>query len=181
VSDYIPSFISNLYDQLDNPDDYTFARLSGWFLDASNIGQLNNLIGSDYSPTGFVNSSGKITGYAIVPEIGLNELGIYKLLFNYKYYNSLARTSLASSSTAAGDWVTLEEGDSKITRLNKNEISKTYRGLAQDAKQELDKAVKMYLKYGAISQQIAGDDTVGFSNYIQKDYNRQDYGSWPAY
>lgn len=68
--------------------------------------------------------------------------------------------------TVGQDWLTLQEGDSKITRVNYNEVSKNLRGLAKDAKETLDKAVKMYLKYGAIPEQIAGDDTIGISNYL---------------
>jgi hypothetical protein len=74
--------------------------------------------------------------------------------------------------TVGQDWVNLQEGDSKITRVNYNEVSKNLRGLAKDAKETLDKAVKMYLKYGAVPQQIVGDDTVGISNYLATSEDR---------
>jgi len=172
VSDF-SNFVNNIYTELDQPDDYSPARISGWFLDSSNVGQLNNLIGTSYQPSAFYNSSGQMTGFGIVPAVSGNELGIFKLLFEYKYYYRLSRYTATSLMTIGQDWTTLQEGDSKITRVNYNEVSKNLRGLAKDAKESLDKAVKMYLKYGAIPQQIAGDDTIGISNYAP---NAEDRG-----
>ena len=172
MSDYFTNFVSGIYIELDKPSDYSTSRISGWFLDNSNLGQLNNLIGTSYISNGFYNSSGVMTGYGVVPPIGGNDLGIYKMLFDYNYYVRLSRSVAVSASTAGQDWVTLAEGDSKITRVNKNEISKNLRSLAKDSKEVLDRAVKMYLKYGATAQQVAGDDVIGISNYISISYDR---------
>jgi hypothetical protein len=70
------------------------------------------------------------------------------------------------------DWTDLREGDSNIKKINKNEISKNFRGLSQDCQAELNKTVKMYLKYGAVPEQVAGDDTEGVSHYIIQEYQR---------
>jgi hypothetical protein len=172
VSDYFTNFVNRIYDELDEPYDYSKARISGWFLDSSNLGQLNNLIGTCYTPTGYYNDSGRLTGFGVTPTIKGNELGVYKLLFDYNYYFRLSRLTATSLMTVGQDWVSMQEGDSKITRINYNEVSKNLRGLAKDAKETLDKAVKMYLKYGAIPQQIAGDDTIGISNYLATSEDR---------
>ena len=166
------NFVNNIYNELDQPSDYSPARISGWFLDSSNVGNLNNLIGTSFVPSGFYNDSGALTGYGIVPAISGNELGIFKLLFEYNYYYRLSRYTATSIMTVGQDWINLQEGDSKITRINYNEVSKNLRGLAKDAKETLDKAVKMYLKYGAIPQQVVGDDTIGISNYISTSEDR---------
>jgi len=172
VSDPFTYFVNNVYRELDYPSDYTQARISGWFLDSANVGQLNNLIGTSYMPGALYDSSGNQTGWAISPVISGNELGIYKMLFNYNYYFHLARTVAVSATRVGQDWVSMQEGDSKITRVNKNEISKNLRGLAKDAKETLDKAVKMYLKYGSIPMQITGDDYIGISNYVSLNWDR---------
>jgi hypothetical protein len=44
--------------------------------------------------------------------------------------------------------------------------------MSRDAKEDLDKAVKMYLKYNAVPDQIAGDDTEGVTHYIIQEYQR---------
>ena len=40
------------------------------------------------------------------------------------------------------------------------------------AKEDLDKAIKLYLKYNAIPDQVVGDDTEGVSYYIVQEYQR---------
>jgi hypothetical protein len=172
VSDPFTYFVTNVYRELDYPPDYTQARISGWFLDSANVGQLNNLIGTNYTPDAVYDNNGIPTGWSINPAISGNELGIYKMLFNYNYYFHLSRSVAVSASRVGQDWVSMQEGDSKITRVNKNEISKNLRALAKDAKETLDKAVKMYLKYGAIPSQIVGDDYIGISNYISLNWDR---------
>jgi hypothetical protein len=163
---YLSNFIENVYHDLGNPDDYPVFRLSGWFLDNANIGKLNNLIGTSFSGSRDVDSYGNITGYSIQPEMGYNELAIYKMLFDYEYFKNMTRDVARSAVSSSSDWISLKEGDSSITRVNKNELSKNFRGLASDAKKDLDSAVKMYLKYNSVAEQVAGDDTFGQYNYI---------------
>lgn len=181
MSDQFTYFVNNIYRELDYPTDYTAARISGWFLDYANLGQLNNLIGTNYTSSVLLDSNEKITGYSINPVISGNELGIYKMLFNYNYYFHMARSVAVSATRVGQDWVSMQEGDSKITRVNKNEISKNLRALANDAKDTLDKSVKMYLKYGAVPMQIVGDDYIGISNFISVGWNRNMQGEQYQY
>jgi len=177
-SDYsLSNFITNVYHDLGNPSDYPSFRLSGWFLDQANIGKLNNLIGTQLSGVKYINNLGAITGYGIEPEMSNDQLGIYKLLFEYEYFKGMARTVAQSAALNNGgnDWISLKEGDTSITRANKNEISKNFRSMASDARVDLDKAVKMYLKYNAVPEQVAGDDTIGVSNYSLKEWNRSPF------
>lgn len=45
-----------------------------------------------------------------------------------------------------------------ITRTNKNEIAKTYRGFAKDAEERLELLVAKYNIYDAAPVQVAGTD-----------------------
>ena len=94
------------------------------------------------------------------------------MLFDYEYFRNEARSVAKSSATKGSDWTDLKEGDSTIKKINKNEISKNLRTMSRDAKEDLDKAVKMYLKYNAVPDQIAGDDTEGVSLYVIQEYQR---------
>ena len=165
-------FINNIYNELGEPADYSFQKISAWILDNSNLGKLNNLIGTCFSGVSYTNDCGNITGYGIEPAIRNDQLAIYKMLFDYEYFKNEARNIAKSSITIGSDWTKLQEGDSSITKINKNDISKNFRALAKDAREDLDKAVKLYLKYNAIPDQIAGDDTEGISFYIAQDYQR---------
>ena len=120
----------------------------------------------------YTNDCGNVTGYGIDPAIQNDQLAVYKMLFDYEYFRNEARNVAKSSATMGSDWTNLREGDSSITKINKNEISKNFRALSRDAKEDLDKAVKMYLKYNAVPDQIAGDDTEGVSLYIIQEYQR---------
>mgnify|MGYP001434405106 CR=1 FL=1 len=72
--------------------------------------------------------------------------------------STLNRFSLLKGIDSSVDFISLREGDSMITRTNKNEIAKTYRGLAKDAEEELEKQVYAYNYYQAQPRQVAGTD-----------------------
>jgi hypothetical protein len=169
---YLSDFIESVYHDLSNPVEYPIFRLSGWFLDNANLGKLNNLIGTCLSGIRHKDLEGNTTGYSLDPEPSSDQLGIYKMLFDYEYYKTLSRTVAQSAASNASDWINLKEGDSSITRVNKNELSKNFRGLANDAKKDLDMAVKMYLKYNSNPQQVVGDDTIGQNRYYRTEWNR---------
>lgn len=168
-------FINGVYSDLGEPPTYSPSRLFAWFLDNANVGKLNNLIGTESAGVALTNDCGNVTGYAIEPALTNDQLAIYKMLFDYEYYKTEARSAAQSSITNGNDWTSLREGDSSISRINRNEVSKNFRALSRDAKEDLDKAVKYYLKYNAIPDQVAGDDTQGVSNYIIQEYARVSY------
>ena len=170
--DYLTQLVTNVYVDLGQPEDYPPVRITSWFVDDSNLGKLNNLIGTNFSGICYKDNNGIITGYGITPEPNNYQLSIYKMIFDCDYLKNQSRNLAKSSATFGNDWTNLREGDSSITKINKNEISKNFRGLAQDCKAELDKAVKMYLKYNAIPDQVVGDDTEGVSHYIIQEYQR---------
>lgn len=170
--DYLTQLVTNVYYDLGEPVNYSPARLTSWFIDNSNLGKLNNLIGTTFSGVAYQNQESLVTGYGINPEPSNDQLAIYKMLFDYEYFKGEARNIAKSSATKGSDWTDLKEGDSTIKKINKNEISKNLRTMSRDAKEDLDKAVKMYLKYNAVPDQIAGDDTDGVSHYVIQDYQR---------
>ena len=124
-----------------------FYYISGWL--ANNVGMLNNRIftsfevsGSNFTPTG---------------KFKQEERSIYKQMYLYEFYTKKTRQVLRGVDSQV-DFVSLREGDSMITRTNKNELAKTYRGLANDAKEELEKLITSYNMYQAEPVQVAGED-----------------------
>jgi hypothetical protein len=167
------NFVNGVYYDLGEPEDYSVSRLYAWFLDTANIGKLNNLIGTSLSGICYKDNQDVCTGYAILPEPSSDQFAIYKLLFEYEYLKGYARYAARSAlSVRRGDWNRLQEGDTSISRISKTDISKNLSTMAKQAKEELDKATKMYLKYNAIPDQVVGDDTIGVENYIIQEYNR---------
>jgi hypothetical protein len=145
-----------------------FYYISGWI--NSNIGMLNTKIFTDFRVNnGLIHP----TGY-----FKEEERAIYKQMYLYEFYTKKTRQVLRGIDSSV-DFITLREGDTMITRTNKNEIAKTYRTLANDAKTEMDKLVSAYNIYMASPKQVAGEDgspiftgsgwyyyPYGYGNYI---------------
>tara|TARA_Y100000356_G_scaffold45655_1_gene35929 strand:+ start:1634 stop:2122 length:489 start_codon:yes stop_codon:yes gene_type:complete len=129
----------------------TLSQISGWF--ENNIGELNTLIFTSFSGSG---EAGK-SSHVFHPKMGLEESGIYKKLYLKHFYQKKARNVLKGIDSSV-DFISLREGDSMITRTNKNEIAKTYRGMAKDAEEDLEKAVYAYNYYNAAPRQVAGGE-----------------------
>ena len=124
-----------------------FYYISGWL--ANNVGLLNTKIYSQYSVQ---NSNFEPTG-----TFQQEERSIYKQMYLYEFYTKKTRQVLRGVDSSV-DFVTLREGDTMITRTNKNELAKTYRGLANDAREEMERLVSSYNIYQATPVQVAGED-----------------------
>lgn len=170
--EYFTKFVYGIYTELDEPENFPIPKISAWFLDNANVGKLNNLIGTQISGVSYKDDDGVVTGYDLVPNPTNDQLAIYKMIFDCDYFKNQSKNLARSASTIGNDWTDLKEGDSSIKKINKNEISKNFRGLAKDCQEELNRSVKMYLKYGAIPDQVVGDDTEGVSYYIIQEYQR---------
>jgi hypothetical protein len=116
--------------------------MSGWFVE--NLGLLNTLINTSYVGED--------------PCLGIEEGAIYKQIYLYNYYNKQARNVLRGivSTSSSDNILMVADGDNKIQFANKNEISKTYKEMAKDAKQTLDMMVAKYNIYAAKPIQVAG-------------------------
>ena len=117
------------------------SNTSGWL--TVSMGQINNLIYTDYS--------------GVDPNFGLEEESIYTQLYLQSYYTSKSMNVLRNIDNDA-DWIRITEGDTTLVRTNKNEVSKSYRGLAQDAKDMTNSLVASYHQYLAQPRQVAGTD-----------------------
>ena len=124
-----------------------FYYISGWL--ANNVGLLNTKIYSQYSVQ---NSNFEPTGL-----FQQEERSIYKQMYLYEFYTKKTRQVLRGVDSSV-DFVTLREGDTMITRTNKNELAKTYRALANDAREEIERLVSSYNIYQAAPVQVAGED-----------------------
>jgi len=127
-----------------------FYFISGWL--ANNVGQLNTKIFTEFSV-----ESGNFTPTG---QFQQEERAIYKQMYLYEFYIKKTRQVLRGVDSAV-DFISLREGDTAITRTNKNELAKTYRGLANDAKEELDQLTSHYKIYRAAPVQVAGLDGEG--------------------
>lgn len=100
----------------------------------SNIGYLNNILGSSYS----INE----TNGNVMPEIDENVKAIYKKIYEVYYYGKIIRENLTSTSFSAVLEVSDDAG--RVRLANKNEIAKTYVDLKEKEQQNLNNLIDNY-------------------------------------
>ena len=110
---------------------------SGWL--SGNIGILNTLLHKDFSGES--------------PDIDEEAQSIFKLIYLQSYYRRKMQATLRGIDDSV-DWITIKEGDSTFTRTNKNEVAKTWRGMANDATNELKRLIDSYKIYDAAPVEV---------------------------
>lgn len=98
----------------------------------------------------FTGQSFPITGAFVYPIMGGEESAIYQKLFESDFYRKRVRETLngvAGANGLSSDWVSLKEGDSSITRVNKSEVLKTLKSIQESVRVDLEYMVLNYLKY----------------------------------
>lgn len=120
--------------------------ISGW-VDA-NIGVVNTYLNSSFSAEDL-----SATGH-------LEERAITKELYLSSYYGKQSRNVLRGIDGASSqlDFQTLREGDSVITRTNKNQVAQNYRMLEEGSKAKLKDLVHAYNMYKSEPSQVYGND-----------------------
>ena len=126
----------------------TVEAISGWL--ENNIGQLNNVL-----YTSFSGENGNVSG------LNLEEQNIYKQMYLYHYYTKQTRNTIRGiANDTNGNIISVRDGDNAITFVNKNEVSKVYRSLAQDAYDGLQSSITSYNIYNASPKQVGGIESL---------------------
>ena len=99
----------------EDTDMATLTEISGWF--SQNLGELNTLL--------FTSFSGSGNGVIQPTRFGLEESGIFKKLYLKHFYRKKARNVLKGIDSSV-DFISIREGDTAITRTNKNEIANSH-------------------------------------------------------
>jgi hypothetical protein len=137
--------------------------ISGWL--ESNLGTLNNMLYSSFSGVVDANTT----------DLPIEAQSIHKELYMYNYYSKQARNALrgiinSNNSSDGSNILSVKDADSMVTFVNKNEVSKVYRGLATDSKANIDKLVAQYNIYGAEPRQLGGIESSYSGIYVSNIY-----------
>jgi hypothetical protein len=131
----------------------TVANVSGWLYE--NLGRVNTYLYTNFSGD---NATGT---YEIMD---IEAQNVLKELYLSNYYNKEARNALRgiTKSSVSGDNVlSLKDGESAVTFINRNEVSKVYRGLANDCMDKVTQMAAQYNIYQAQPRQLGGIDASG--------------------
>ena len=132
----------------------TVSNVSGWLYE--NLGQVNTYLYTDFSGAEASGTHGTMD---------IEAQNIFKELYLSNYYNREARNALRGivSSAVSGDNVlSLKDGESAVTFVNRNEVSKVYRGLANDCMGKVTQLAAQYNIYQAQPRQLGGIDASGY-------------------
>ena len=131
----------------------TVANVSGWLYE--NLGQVNTYLYTDFSGA---NASGM---YGVMDTEAQNVL---KELYLSNYYNKQARNALrgiVDSSVSGDNVLSLRDGESSVTFINRNEVSKVYKGMSSDCMEKVTRMAAQYNIYQAQPRQLGGIDASG--------------------
>ena len=143
ISTLATSIFQNEFDSTD----ITLTSISGWL--ENNVGELNNLLYTSFSAT-----NGNIPG------LNFEEQNIYKEMFLHHYYKKQARNTLRGITDNTSNITSVRDGEQTISFVNRNEVSKVYKGLAQDAYSRLKDLVYSYNSYQASPRQVGGVESL---------------------
>jgi hypothetical protein len=93
----------------------------------------------------------------VIVEIQPEESSILKKMYVVHYYDQQIRSTVGAAST--DPVVEVASDGSRVRKINKNELSKTYISLKKEEYSELIDLINAYKLRKASPVQVAGDDT----------------------
>jgi hypothetical protein len=157
MTNKIVDISDELFNELGEPDDISIATVAFWL--RTNIGSLNVLLNKPYT----INESSLEVEGSSTEAFGINEKAIFKKLYIIHYYDRQLRKTL--NSISLDSVVSISDEGSSVTKVNKNELSKTFSSIKKQEMLELKELLNKYELNEIAPLQVAGDDTIpGSSN-----------------
>jgi hypothetical protein len=104
-------------------------EVANWF--EVHVGKLNTLLAAEFT--------------GCCPEFDTMAQNIFQEMYLEHYNGLMARKALYDVSSAIGaDFITIREGDSVVTRTNRNEVAKTYRGISKEHGDKVTELAALY-------------------------------------
>jgi hypothetical protein len=197
----IVDIADEIFRELGEPSTISIPAIAFWI--RSNVGELNNRINTtfkivdygpdayefsgsfaspQYEPQAFNEATGALglsvagdNGTASTPaivSIQAEESSVLKKMYIVHYYDQQIRATVGAASS--DPVVEVASDGSRVRKINKNELSKTYISLKKEEYSELTDLINAYKLRKSSPVQVAGDDTeVGrYSISYGGSYNR---------
>ena len=123
-------------------DDTSIPKIMMWL--TSNVGLLNNLIYTNYN----------VSKNDCTPHLGYDEAAIFAVIYLERYYGRQVQSHLLAS---AYDVSEVSEGDSRIRKVSRNEVAKTYLQLKTQTKEYLNQIVLEYRRSKCVPASIQNE------------------------
>jgi len=196
----IVDIADEIYRELGEPSTISIPAIAFWI--RSNVGELNNRINTafkiieygpdayefsgsfasaQYEPQAFNEGTGALglsansdlgqVAQPYITAIQPEEASILKKMYIVHYYDQQIRTTVGAASS--DPVVEVASDGSRVRKINKNELSKTYISLKKEEYMELTDLINAYKLRKASPVQVAGDDTV--AGFYSNDYDGYPY------
>lgn len=129
---YLTDLATSIWNDLGQPTDLSVAAIQTKLGSAAFLGKFNSLTANCYT----IDSNGNI-----VPELGLEEQGIYSLMYQVDYYTGKLNNALNGFNTS---FISIADGDSRIVRANQVEVARMYRDQQKNLAQQLSLLIGSY-------------------------------------
>jgi hypothetical protein len=152
-----------IYRELGEPSTLSIPAITYWV--RSNVGQMNNLIHTDF----FINSKDLElveTIDSVLVEIGEEEKAIIKKMYFIHFYDQKLRSHMIAMDTDTV--ISVRDGDSGVTKINRNEMTRSMASIKAQEYNELQIMVGSYKTTKAAPIQVAGDDTQSYESASAK-------------
>lgn len=143
----LENIADEIYTELDSPTSLTLAGISYWL--QRNLGIINDLLGTCFSIDNSLN---------VAPDLTLEEKVIFKKMYFIHYYDKMIRSNLSAASL--NPVIEIDSDGSKVRKISKNEISKTYLQIRKQEQEELKDLINSYKDFKSYPRQIVGDEVI---------------------
>lgn len=198
----IVDIADEIFRELGEPSTISIPAIAFWI--RSNVGELNNRINTTFKIVDYGADAYEFSGSFVSPEnepqvyneatgaLGLSinknngtastpaivsiqaeEASILKKMYIVHYYDQQIRSTVGAASS--DPVIEVASDGSRVRKINKNELSKTYISLKKEEYSELIDLINAYKLRKSSPVQVAGDDTVVGQYSIDYDgypYNR---------
>lgn len=152
MTNKIVDIASELYIEFGEPSDLSVPAIAYWL--RTNIGDLNILINKKY----IIDENTLEIASEENEAFGNIEKSIFKMLYSIHHYERMMRKSLYDATLDSV--ISISDEGSSVTKINKNEMAKTFATLRKQINDELMELTKNYNLNEAKPLQVVGDDTV---------------------
>ena len=130
-----------VFTDIGSPSNTSVSTISGYAVQPSTLGKLNNLVTTCFSGSGYAGTG--TSNYQIGPFVTPSELSLIAQMYLVSYYNNLAQASLGIGGNGI-PWTRIREADSSIERANPANLGKEYREMARTAAEQLWQLANAY-------------------------------------
>ncbi len=165
---FVQDIASEIWQSINQDSSTSIASISYWV--RANLGYINNVLMESF----IINDSYEITDQSGATTIPIEAVAIIKQLYIIYDLGLQIRANFSNLNTDSV--IEVEDDNSSVRRVDRNQVAKTLASLKKDEMQTLKDLVTAYRYRNSSPKQTVGDDIYGGYHYSHS-YNRTSWGA----